>query len=91
MVSLAQQALQQCPNSKIVLSGYSQGGFVVHVAAQSLKPAGGKIHYLYLAPSASTEPFQGRIKNALLIMFHHSSCHLRRPREWPGSCQRARR
>ncbi|KAL6717915.1 hypothetical protein ACLMJK_004000 [Lecanora helva] len=36
MTSLAQQSLKQCPNSKIILSGYSQGGFVVHVAAQNL-------------------------------------------------------
>ncbi|KAL8953270.1 MAG: hypothetical protein Q9222_000875 [Ikaeria aurantiellina] len=36
MVSLVQQALQQCPSTKIVLSGYSQGGLVVHKAAQSL-------------------------------------------------------
>ncbi|KAL9597721.1 MAG: hypothetical protein Q9219_004978 [cf. Caloplaca sp. 3 TL-2023] len=36
MTSLAQQALQQCPSTKIVLSGYSQGGFVVHKAASSL-------------------------------------------------------
>lgn len=39
MTSLAQQALQQCPSTKIVLSGYSQGGFVVHKAASSLSPA----------------------------------------------------
>ena len=45
MTSLAQQALKQCPNTKVILSGYSQGGFVVHVAAQSLSatpPLGGK-------------------------------------------------
>ncbi|KAL8775832.1 MAG: hypothetical protein Q9194_003595 [Teloschistes cf. exilis] len=36
MTSLAQQALQQCPSTKIVLSGYSQGGFVVHKAGSSL-------------------------------------------------------
>ena len=45
MSSLTQQALKQCPDSKIILSGYSQGGFVVHVAAQNLSatpPLGGK-------------------------------------------------
>ena len=42
MTSLAQQAVSQCPNTKVVLSGYSQGGFVVHVAAESFKPLGGK-------------------------------------------------
>lgn len=49
MTSLAQQALKQCPNTKLVLSGYSQGGIVVHAAADSLKatpPAGGKFHAL---------------------------------------------
>ena len=46
MSSLTQQALKQCPDSKIILSGYSQGGFVVHVAAQNLSatpPLGGKL------------------------------------------------
>lgn len=33
MVTLVKQALSQCPSTKIVLSGYSQGGFVVHYAA----------------------------------------------------------
>ncbi|CAF9934043.1 MAG: hypothetical protein HETSPECPRED_009085 [Heterodermia speciosa] len=36
MTSLVQQALQQCPDTKIVLSGYSQGGLVVHKSASSL-------------------------------------------------------
>ncbi|KAL8669951.1 MAG: hypothetical protein Q9168_005485 [Polycauliona sp. 1 TL-2023] len=36
MVSLAQQALQQCPDTKVVLSGYSQGGSVVHKAGTLL-------------------------------------------------------
>ncbi|KAH6619929.1 cutinase-domain-containing protein [Boeremia exigua] len=30
MVQLAQQALKQCPGTKIILSGYSQGAMVVH-------------------------------------------------------------
>lgn len=33
MAQLASQSLSQCPDSKIVLSGYSQGGLVVHNAA----------------------------------------------------------
>lgn len=32
MASLAQQAKQKCPKTKIVLSGYSQGAMVVHNA-----------------------------------------------------------
>lgn len=40
MAQLASQSVSQCPNSKIVLSGYSQGGMVVHNAAtQSGFPA----------------------------------------------------
>lgn len=33
---LAQQALSQCPHTKVVLSGYSQGGQLVHNAAKLL-------------------------------------------------------
>ncbi|KAF1831796.1 cutinase, partial [Decorospora gaudefroyi] len=32
MASLVTQALSQCPDTKIILSGYSQGGMVVHNA-----------------------------------------------------------
>lgn len=35
MASLAQQALSQCPTTKIALAGYSQGGLVVHYALNS--------------------------------------------------------
>ena len=54
MTSLAQQALQQCPNTKVVLSGYSQGGFVVHSAASSLAstpPLGGESHFIFAFPN----------------------------------------
>jgi len=34
LVSLVQQALKQCPSTKIALSGYSQGAMVVHYAVQ---------------------------------------------------------
>ena len=30
MTSLAEQALKQCPTTKLALAGYSQGGLVVH-------------------------------------------------------------
>ncbi|ODM21006.1 hypothetical protein SI65_04059 [Aspergillus cristatus] len=36
MASLVKQALKQCPNTKVVLGGYSQGSMVVHNAANSL-------------------------------------------------------
>lgn len=32
MATLVQTALSQCPSTKIILSGYSQGGMVVHNA-----------------------------------------------------------
>lgn len=34
MAQLAQQAIKNCPNTKIAISGYSQGGEVVHYAVQ---------------------------------------------------------
>ncbi|KAF2223527.1 cutinase-domain-containing protein [Elsinoe ampelina] len=34
MVQLANQALQKCPDTNLVLSGYSQGAMVVHAALQ---------------------------------------------------------
>ncbi|KAI9734902.1 MAG: hypothetical protein M1834_001982 [Cirrosporium novae-zelandiae] len=36
MVKLVKEALSQCPNTKIAISGYSQGAMVVHNAAGSL-------------------------------------------------------
>lgn len=36
MASLVKQALKQCPNTKVVLGGYSQGSMVVHNAADKL-------------------------------------------------------
>ncbi|OJJ31632.1 hypothetical protein ASPWEDRAFT_698165 [Aspergillus wentii DTO 134E9] len=36
MAKLVKQALQQCPDTKVVLGGYSQGSMVVHNAANSL-------------------------------------------------------
>lgn len=35
MASLAEKAIKQCPNTKVVLSGYSQGGLVIHYAVAS--------------------------------------------------------
>ncbi|RDW59847.1 cutinase-2 [Coleophoma cylindrospora] len=39
MASLISQAQTQCPSTKIVLSGYSQGGQLVHNAAKTLTTA----------------------------------------------------
>jgi thioesterase domain-containing protein len=36
MASLVEQALKQCPDTKVVLGGYSQGAMVVHNAAGKL-------------------------------------------------------
>ncbi|CAI7659079.1 unnamed protein product [Penicillium crustosum] len=36
MAKLVKQALSQCPKTKVLLGGYSQGAMVVHNAAQSL-------------------------------------------------------
>ncbi|KLU81718.1 cutinase [Magnaporthiopsis poae ATCC 64411] len=40
MANLVLQAKQQCPHTKIILSGYSQGGQLVHNAARILGPQG---------------------------------------------------
>lgn len=37
MAKLTNQALSQCPDTKVVLGGYSQGAMVVHVAASQLQ------------------------------------------------------
>jgi cutinase len=39
MANLVQQAMTQCPSSKVVMSGYSQGGQLVHNAAVLLPAA----------------------------------------------------
>ncbi|ORY56166.1 cutinase [Pseudomassariella vexata] len=39
MAQLVQQAMQDCPNTKVVMAGYSQGGQLVHNAAQQLPTA----------------------------------------------------
>jgi cutinase len=37
--SLVQSVVSQCPNTKVVMSGYSQGGQLVHNAAKLLPAA----------------------------------------------------
>ncbi|PSK55227.1 hypothetical protein B9Z65_2616 [Elsinoe australis] len=43
MAKLANQALSQCPGTKVVLSGYSQGATVVHNAVQKSGFAAGNV------------------------------------------------
>lgn len=40
MVKLAQTAIKQCPQTKLVLGGYSQGAMVVHYAMKNGVSAG---------------------------------------------------
>jgi hypothetical protein len=37
--NLVNQAYSKCPNTKVVMGGYSQGGQIVHTAAQALPAA----------------------------------------------------
>ncbi|KAK2810822.1 hypothetical protein FQN50_002645 [Emmonsiellopsis sp. PD_5] len=37
MIDLIHQSLSQCPHSKVVLAGYSQGASLIHVATRSLE------------------------------------------------------
>lgn len=53
MAKLAQQALTQCPDTKIVLGGYSQGAMVVHTALNTLD--GSKV----AAVAAFGDPYNG--------------------------------
>lgn len=43
MLSVAQQALAKCPDTKLVLSGYSQGAMLVHNTAGRMGEAAGKV------------------------------------------------
>ena len=51
MAQLTARAMSQCPNTKVVMSGYSQGGQLVHKAAKQLsaavaaKVSSGKLHF----------------------------------------------
>ena len=50
MAQLTSQALQKCPNTKVVLAGYSQGAEQVHGALQNLDPStAGKVSVCSLA------------------------------------------
>ncbi|EKG20603.1 Cutinase [Macrophomina phaseolina MS6] len=43
MLSVAQQALSKCPDTKLVLSGYSQGAMLVHNTASRMGDAASKV------------------------------------------------
>ena len=56
MAALVNQALQQCPDTKIILGGYSQGAMVVHNALSSGAFAGSKVAGI----AAFGDPFNGQ-------------------------------
>lgn len=56
MVTLVQQAQSQCPDSKIIISGYSQGAMVVHYAASRVKGITGAVLF---GDPLSTESVSG--------------------------------
>lgn len=43
MAALIDQALVQCPDTKIIVSGYSQGGMVVHAAKPNASKVAGAV------------------------------------------------
>ncbi|OJJ47332.1 hypothetical protein ASPZODRAFT_65522 [Penicilliopsis zonata CBS 506.65] len=50
MASLVKQAISQCPNTTVVLGGYSQGAMVVHYAANQLSSGQVKAAVLFGDP-----------------------------------------
>ncbi|KAK7958588.1 cutinase precursor [Apiospora saccharicola] len=76
MAALVTRAFQQCPSSKIVMSGYSQGGQVVHNAAKLLPAAtmanvSSVIIFGDPLGTDSKYPVQGASPNKVLV-----TCHL---------------
>ena len=65
MVSLAQQAKSKCPNTKVVLSGYSQGAMVVHNSLGKLDGADVAAVVVFGDPLNGT-PFKGVDKTSAL-------------------------
>ena len=56
MASLANKVLKECPNTKLVLSGYSQGALLVHNALSTGKIEGSKV----AAVCVFGDPFNGQ-------------------------------
>ncbi|KAK8127875.1 carbohydrate esterase family 5 protein [Apiospora sp. TS-2023a] len=73
MATMVTRAFQQCPSSKIVMSGYSQGGQVVHNAAKLLPAAtmANVSSVVIFGDPYSKYPVQGASPNKVLV-----TCHL---------------
>ncbi|KAK8042393.1 BccutA, partial [Apiospora phragmitis] len=72
MANLVSKAFTQCPSSKIVMSGYSQGGQLVHNAAKLL-PASTMAavnSVVIFGDPYSTFPVQGASPSKVLIVCH---------------------
>jgi hypothetical protein len=66
MANLAEQAVQNCPNTKLILSGYSQGAMVVRGAVKKLpQNVRNKISSLvtFGDPSRILNPYPGNLKD----------------------------
>ena len=57
LAKLAQQALQNCPNTKIAISGYSQGATVCHYAVTQGGLSAGSVSSAVLYGTLSLKPY----------------------------------
>ena len=57
MTSLLEQALTQCPRTKVALAGYSQGAMVVHYAAAMLRESNPAVAIVTFGDPLNTVPF----------------------------------
>ncbi|KAK7956461.1 carbohydrate esterase family 5 protein [Apiospora aurea] len=72
MANLVSKAFKQCPSSKIVMSGYSQGGQLVHNAAKLLPAAtmAAVSSVVIFGDPYSKFPVQGASPNKVLVVCH---------------------
>jgi cutinase len=63
MAALVKQSLSQCPNSKIVVSGYSQGAEVVHNAMSSQGLKSGQVAAAVLFGDPDLDSSGGSVTN----------------------------
>ncbi|KAK7997413.1 hypothetical protein PG990_009886 [Apiospora arundinis] len=72
MANLVSQAMKQCPSSKIVMSGYSQGGQLVHNAAKLLPAStvAALSSVVIFGDPYSRYPVQGASPAKVLIICH---------------------